>query len=86
MPVDGGHTQQTRREQLRAVWKTTGIKPPELDIAPPEEVLYLWQWLRNFVYPLTYVELEAWSRLRGVQLANYEIEALMKLDRARADD
>jgi hypothetical protein len=85
-PVEGGHSSQTKREHYRAVWKGTGIKPPQLDgPTPPKDMLYLWRWLMDLPHPLSFIELEAWSRLTGVVLGRWEVEALITLDKARAD-
>lgn len=84
-PVSGGT--QSRLSHLEAVWKATGTKPQELaDLPdPPEELMYLWHWLGDQVHPMSYAELEGWARLTGRSLSRWEVEALIQLDRARAN-
>ena len=67
------------------MWKQTGIMPDELaEIpVPPAELLYLWQWLNLFAYPLNFAELESWARLQRRVLALWEIDAMTRLDMIR---
>ena len=85
-PVEGGHTTQSKMEQLRAVWKQTKVKPPELEAIPepPRDLLYLWEWLGDQMYPLSYAELTAWQGLTRRRLARWEVEVMMRLDRVRS--
>ena len=86
-PVEGGMTKQTKMEHLNIVWKQSGNKPQELaDVPePPPELLYLWDWLGELTYPMSFAELEAWGRLTGHTLCRWEVEALVKLDRVRGN-
>ena len=85
--MEGGLTKQTKMEHLTIVWKQSGKKPQELaDIPePPRELMYLWKWLGDLSYPMSFAELEAWGRLTGHELRRWEVEALVKLDRVRCN-
>ena len=68
------------------VWSQTGRMPEELGkvIPTPQELYYLWVWLSEQVYPLSYVELEAWQRVTGRNLALWEVRAMIELDKVRS--
>lgn len=55
------------------------MNPHEL----PEELGYAWvMWMECFTgNPLTYAELHSWSALSGNELAPWEVEILMAIDR-----
>lgn len=76
----------SKKQHLLKVWKQTGRKPKELDevLPPPTDLIYLWDWLGNFTYPLSFTELEAWTRLTGRSLARWQIQAMAELDKVRA--
>jgi len=79
-------SQASVKEHLTKVWQQTGHKPKELDIAPaPEGMGYLvglfWDCKRS-AEPLTYGEIESWSRLTGQTLDPDEVWCLMRLDDA----
>lgn len=86
-PVPGGLTKLTELENLRVVWKVTGVKPtPLVELgSPPEELLYLWKWLRDFAHPMSFSELDSWCRLHNRKLSYWEVDALMLLDRVRSE-
>lgn len=69
---------------MNQVWKSTGVKPPELAEEPdfPNELNYLWVWHRQLlgVQPLSMSELKAWNDLLQVELAGWEVEVLLSLD------
>jgi len=72
------------RNHLTRVWKLTGHKPRELDIPPmPEGMDYLaglyWECKRTSE-PLTWLEMQAWTRLMDRQLEPEELRALMRMD------
>lgn len=56
----------------------------------PEFLAYLWQWYmelraaRQFsegeILPLQYSEIEAWSRLSGNEVTQFDVRVLKKLD------
>jgi hypothetical protein len=85
-PVEGGGT-QSQIEHLRAVWKQTGRKPLELDKIPepPRDLVYLWNWLNDLIYPMSYSEVIAWGTLTGRKLAKWEVAVMMRLDRVRSN-
>lgn len=81
----------TLREQYENHWKQTGEKPDALDFEPcPEELKYLWRWFVELNQgrgnsgfgpcALSYLEIEAWSRLNRVVLMPHELKALKQLD------
>jgi hypothetical protein len=72
-------------KHLLAVWKQTKVKPQELEELgePPQELVYLWQWLNEHAPPLLYAELSHWQMLTGRKLKPWEVETMMRLDRIR---
>lgn len=73
------------RSHLEQVYKQTGVKPKQLAEQPekPEELEYLYNWfleLVRFHVPLTYAELESWSRLTKVDLKSWETHVLINLE------
>ncbi|MCO8160718.1 hypothetical protein NJC38_00885 [Pseudomonas sp. 21LCFQ010] len=69
---------------MNRVWSLTGHKPRELQIPPlPAGMEYLpglfWECKRTSE-PLTWQELQAWSRLMDRKLDPEEYRALMKMD------
>lgn len=59
---------------------------------PPSATAYLWSWFHelssqrqsgmNGPLPLTYQEIEAWSKLSRIRLAPWEVSVLRRLDAA----
>lgn len=79
-------SQASLREHLTKIWEQTGHKPKELEIPPaPDGLGYLmrlfWDCKRT-AEPLTYGEVESWSRLTGQTLEPEEVWCLMRLDDA----
>lgn len=74
----------SRYETLKQVEKTTGKTPPDLLNAPAlrDEHKYAWEAFVT-MREHTYTEIEAYSRLTGVMLCPWEIEAVMALSRQR---
>lgn len=60
--------------------------PDELEevMSPPRELMYLWEWLRDHMYPLSFTELVAWQGLTGRHLSRWEVSALVLLDKVRS--
>lgn len=63
---------------------------PRVD--PPEVVAHIWGWFWELdsgrqtgmgISLLSYSEIEAWSRLRGVRLDPFELRAIKAMDVAR---
>lgn len=50
----------------------------------PVELMYLWEWLNEHVYPISFVELESWQRLTGRSLSMWEVKAIIELDKVRS--
>jgi hypothetical protein len=83
----------TRRQHLEQVAAATGITPPDL-VGPdlPLELAYLLQWWAELSaargqgfsgpLPLSFTEIDAWSRLTGSALTAFEVSVLRDLDRA----
>ena len=73
------------------IWKKTGNKPKELDIAPPEIFTDLWYWFLELnsgrtsngfgANAISYSEIKAWSELTGRSLEPYQVSILKQLDR-----
>ena len=79
------------RVHLESVAQQTGIRPPDLDgPAIPHNVAHVWGWFRELnqartsngfgMNPLTYSEIEAWSRISGTVTRPQEIQLLKRLD------
>jgi hypothetical protein len=61
----------------------------------PETLVYIWNYWQELSYtrrnygwgvtPLSYSEIFAWSRLRGILLDAWELDTLMKLDSVYLD-
>lgn len=60
--------------------------PPDLEIVMdvPTTLMYLWEWLCEHTYPMSFVELESWQRLTGRKLDLWEIRAMVELDKVRS--
>lgn len=81
----------TRRAHIEAA-VASGMDPAELDVpACPPEMLYLLGWFLEVsagrggngwggYNPLSWGEIEAWSRLTGRNLQPFEVGALRQLD------
>lgn len=72
------------REILESAWKSSGKKPPQLDINPaPDGLEYLiglyWECKRS-AEPIAWSEMESWLRMTGKTLEPAEIQTLMQLD------
>ncbi len=87
-PDDNGVTQ---REQLQRVQQQTGVAPPELVDEPrlPELCQRLWEWFGELAAtrqngfaanPISFMEIDAWSRLTRTRPALWEIKAIRALD------
>lgn len=74
----------SRRLQLRQVEKVTNRPVPELELIRNwrGSLSYLWGWYLKLSpsSPVTYLELEAWSRITRTDLTAFEAEVLMGLD------
>lgn len=71
----------TIKEHLIRAWRNTGRKPHELDAhgEMPARLAYLWRWFLELKKPITYTEIEAWTRLTKREIERWEIRALMRL-------
>lgn len=93
-----GTKQETLRDQLEVVWKTTGVKPPELE--PPCELNQLfydaWRFFLDLhscrssngfgVNSLSYSEMKAYFELNQIEPFWYEIEAIKMFDTVFLDE
>ena len=86
--MEGGQSTLSQKSHLAKVWQQTGKMPPQLEkvIPRPKELVYLWDWLCEQVYPLSFTELEAWQRVTGRRLYLWEVRALIELDKVRSYD
>lgn len=82
--VTGGKI--TNKEHLDRVAKQTGRDPEKLYDLPEieQELLYLFRHYCNVKgqEPLTFQELDAWTRLTGTELTPGEVDILFMLDTA----
>lgn len=53
-------------------------------IPPPKEFKYLWDWLCELTYPLSFTELESWQRLTGRELSMWQVRVMTELDKVRS--
>lgn len=82
---------QTKRESMQALAASAGLPPPEFDESPcPPELAYLLAWWAELTAarqggfsganPISYSEIEAWSRLSCVALSHWEVALLRRID------
>jgi hypothetical protein len=73
--------------------KATGEEDPELRVPPfPEPIRALWNKFLslhegrtygiNGGNPLSYIDMDAWMRVTGNRLDQWEVEAVMRIDKA----
>lgn len=89
-----GSAGSTIRDQLKLVWKNTGIKPKELDdlIELPASCLQVWNAFCDLnaargsngfgVNPLNYTEIKSYFDLLGIQPDEAEIKLIKQFDNA----
>lgn len=69
---------------MLVVWRSTGKQPPQLANQPPlpELVTYLWHWFLELrgSSPITFAEIDAWSRVTGKPVTGEEAKVLRTLD------
>ncbi len=78
----------TLRDHLEIVASRTGIIPEELeDCQLPDSGAYLWSWFsevsgaRGMGAPaISHLEIEAWARMKGLELTMFEVKAIRALD------
>lgn len=82
----------TLRAHLQIAAEQLGYLPEELRDAPalPFSMEAHWRWFTDLHFrrssngyspnPISFTELDAWSRLRGVQLSTFDVDAIMQLD------
>lgn len=80
------------REKLEHIEETTGKRPRELD-GPgfPESGAYLWNWFSELSNsrgssgfgpnPISFLEIDAWSRMMHTKIWPHEIKIIQALDR-----
>ncbi len=90
MPSKDGPSLRQRLENRETHF---GIRDPSLDEIPrpPAAALYLFGWFNELSggrqsngfgpAPFSFAEIAAWSELRGVRLAPWEVDCLKLLDR-----
>lgn len=84
----------TYREHYQSVYRQTGVLPAELaeEEEFPEDLKYLWNWFQELnrargsngfgLSPISYSELDAWSRLTGRALEAWEVICIKDIDLA----
>lgn len=81
------------RTHLEHIVKITGKDDPDLYVPPfPEPIRRLWDKFLslhdgrtygiNGVNPISYVDMDAWMRVTGNSLDEWEVKAVMRLDKA----
>lgn len=80
------------RDKLEAVRRQTGITPKELEnlLECPEMMVFVWQYFLDLhntrsstgfgVNPITYQEIKAYSSIMGIQLDEWEVRVIKRLD------
>ena len=80
-----GDTTQTLFESLKIIAEKKKVHPETLYKLPKcnPKILYLIEWfydLKKSPEPITYSEIEAWSRLTNKAVTPDEVEAITRLD------
>jgi len=80
-----GDTTQTLFESLKIIAEKKKVHPDTLYKLPKcnPKILYLIEWfydLKKSPEPITYSEIEAWSKLTNKAVTPNEVEAIMRLD------
>jgi hypothetical protein len=81
----------TLRDHLESVWRQSGNRPEQLEaVECPSEIKYLWFYFCQLharrgssgmgPNPISYAEIEAWSRLQHVKLSAFEVGVLDRLE------
>lgn len=84
--VKGSKNGTSQRKHLEQLAKSTRVEPPELQRSTrvPLALHYLWKWYENELHwnsPVTFQELESWSRLTYRNLSSIEVEIIFTLDK-----
>lgn len=80
-------------DHFEQVYNATGVWPKDYEpIPPPDEASGLWDlfWELRQTVPagmsgmgrISFLELDAWQRVRGVRLGNFVVDILLKMDAA----
>ena len=86
LSVQAGQNQGSLRAHLKQVERQTGRTLPELHVAKPEAVMYLWKWFLELNHTrvgynaIPYTELYHFMEVRNLSLSQWEIDALLALD------
>jgi len=66
------------------VEKISGKRPEQLDRlgTVPREFVYLWRWSMD-VGVFDWERVYSWSKMRNIRLSQWELDALMHLDRIK---
>lgn len=77
---------------MQQVYEATGVKPAALENAPecPETLEYIWQFFKELetgrssggmsVNPISYPDIDAWSRLKNIVLTPFEVDVIKMID------
>jgi len=78
----------TKFDRLSHLENATG-KPHLPEILIPVDVQYLWDWFMDLnnarqsgfgISPISYMELQAWAHMTGVQPTIWEVQVLKRID------
>lgn len=93
-----GSGENSIREQLKSVWRQTGIKPKELDnlVDLPESMVFVWKYFIELsnsrtssgfgINPISYADMHGYFSLIGYQPEEWEINTIKKLDSIMLDE
>ncbi|ROT45002.1 hypothetical protein [Pusillimonas sp. NJUB218] len=83
---------ESLRQVLEQVRTKTGITPAALQNPPelPEGAETVWGWFQELAaqrqqginggMSLSFTEIDAWGRLRGIRLARWQLDLILRLD------
>jgi len=72
-------------EHLQGIYQQTGEVPDGLNGPEiPMMASHVWQWFSDLHHsrsgPITYMEIDSYSRLSGIEIRQWELSAIKKLD------
>lgn len=84
--VNGSKTGLTQRKHLEQLQKARRVLVPELErsTCPPLALIHLWKWYENELAwnsPISFQEIQAWSKLTKREITAHETEVLFTLDK-----
>lgn len=70
-------------------------RPEKYNVQLPECALHVWQWYHELsstrqcgmsINAISYFEIDAWSRLKGIRLYGWELDCITGIDQAFLQD